>query len=42
MWRVALDHDLVIVVGRSRFRDGSENDQWATRLATLVAEGLAK
>jgi CubicO group peptidase (beta-lactamase class C family) len=42
MWRVALDHDLVIVVGRNQFRDGSENDQWATKLATAVAESLAK
>jgi hypothetical protein len=42
MWRVALDRDLVIVVGRSQFKDGGENDQWITRFATAVAEGLQK
>ena len=42
MWRVGLDHDLVIVVGRNQFKDGGENDQWITRFATAVAEGLVK
>jgi hypothetical protein len=37
-----LDHDLVIVVGRHQFKDGAENDRWATKLATAGAEGLPK
>ena len=40
MWRVALDHDLVIVVGRNQFKDGGQNEQWCTKLATVVAAGL--
>jgi len=36
----ALDHDLVIVVGRNQFKDGGQNEQWCTKLATMVAAGL--
>jgi CubicO group peptidase (beta-lactamase class C family) len=39
-WRVDLDHDVIIVVGRSAAKDASANEEWATKLAAAVAEGL--
>ncbi len=40
MWRVALDHELIIVVGRNKFSDQAENDRWITNFATAVAEQI--
>jgi CubicO group peptidase (beta-lactamase class C family) len=40
IWRIALDHQLVIVVGRNQFDNGGENDAWAEKLVSRVAENL--
>jgi CubicO group peptidase (beta-lactamase class C family) len=40
MWRVALDHELIIVVGRNEFSDPAQNDEWITKFATAVAEQI--
>lgn len=42
MWRIALDHELVIVVGRTQFEDWSENEKWMAKFAAAVADGLAE
>ncbi len=40
IWRIDPDHDVVIVVGRSGFKDAPSNEMWATKLVAAVAEGL--
>jgi hypothetical protein len=40
IWRIDPDHDVVIVVGRSGFKDGPSNELWAAKLVAAVAEGL--
>jgi len=40
MWRIAPDHDLVIVVGRNKHEDWNRNEQWSAKLAAVIAAGL--
>jgi CubicO group peptidase (beta-lactamase class C family) len=39
-WRIALDHDLVIVVGRNEHSGWGSNEAWGDKLAAKVAENL--
>jgi CubicO group peptidase (beta-lactamase class C family) len=41
LWRIAPDHELVIVVGRTEFKNASDNETWSIRLVKAVAEGLS-
>lgn len=41
-FRVALDHELVIVVGRSEHSGWGSNEAWGDKLAALVAENLVR
>jgi CubicO group peptidase (beta-lactamase class C family) len=38
--RIDPDHELVIVVGRSAYKDGHTNADWAAKLAKAVADGI--
>ncbi|HOU91718.1 MAG TPA: serine hydrolase [Polyangiaceae bacterium] len=40
VWRIAPDHQLVLVVGRDAFASPSDNETFTTRLVQAVAEGL--
>jgi len=40
VWRIASDHQLVIVVGRDAYASPSDNETFTTRLVQAVAEGL--
>ncbi len=40
IWRIDPDHDVIIVVGRSGFKDEASNEAWATKIAGVVADGL--
>jgi CubicO group peptidase (beta-lactamase class C family) len=40
VWRVDPDHGVIIVVGRSGFKDGAANVAWTTKLVKAVADGL--
>ena len=42
MWRVDLDDQLIIVVGRNSYTDAAANDEWITKFATAVAEQIEK
>ena len=42
MWRIGLDQELVIVVGRNRFEDWNSNEQWIGKFAQAVAESIAR
>jgi CubicO group peptidase (beta-lactamase class C family) len=42
VWRIAPDHDLVVVIGRSGFKDWGETANWAARFMGVLAEGLEK
>jgi CubicO group peptidase (beta-lactamase class C family) len=42
VWRVALDHQLVAVVGRYGFKDGSEHEAWTSKLMARLAENLER
>jgi hypothetical protein len=41
-FRVALDHDLVIVVGRSEHGGWGSNEAWGDKLAAKVAENIVR
>jgi len=40
IWRIDPDHGVIVVVGRSAFKDAASNDLWAGRLVSAVAQGL--
>jgi CubicO group peptidase (beta-lactamase class C family) len=40
LWRIAADHDLVIVVGRNGFKNGADNQRFGSKLVEAVARGL--
>jgi CubicO group peptidase (beta-lactamase class C family) len=42
VWRIALDHQLVAVVGRYEFKDGGEHEAWTEKLMTRLAEDLQR
>lgn len=40
IWRIDPDHGVIVVVGRSAYKDAASNDLWAAKLVSAVAEGL--
>ncbi len=42
VWRIALDHQLVIVVGRNEFDGWGDNEAWVEKLVARVAENLQR
>lgn len=42
VWRIALDHQLVMVVGRNEFNNWGENEAWGEKLTARVAENLQR
>ncbi len=40
VWRVDPDHNLVIVIGRNKFKDSNSTNVWAAKFAKVLAEGL--
>lgn len=41
VWRVAPDHDLVVVIGRDGFKDYAGTGGWAAKFMKVLAEGLS-
>jgi small subunit ribosomal protein S20 len=39
-WRIDLSHHLIVVVGRDGYKQLSANDEWATKLAKVLADAL--
>lgn len=40
VWRIDPDHEVLVVVGRSGFKDFQTNSAWTTKLVRAVAEGI--
>jgi hypothetical protein len=38
--RVALDHELVVVIGRNRANDRNQNNIWVTKFMKILADGM--
>jgi CubicO group peptidase (beta-lactamase class C family) len=40
VWRIAPDHDLVVVIGRNEFKTWNGTNDWAAKFMTALAEGM--
>jgi CubicO group peptidase (beta-lactamase class C family) len=40
VWRIAPDHDLVVVIGRNEFKTWNGTAEWAAKFMTVLAEGM--